>query len=68
MTISHLQILYENVIKEVKLSFQFVFNRSIINKILDSIVAPYRIAYQNIINELIEIILKYQSTHNLSID
>ena len=68
MTISHLQILYENVIKEVKLSFQFVFNTSIINKILDSIVAPYGIACQNTINELIEIILKYQSTHNLSID
>ena len=62
----HIKMLRENVIKEIGLGFQFVFDKSIINKLPDAVVTPYGVACQSTINDLMELITKYRPTHNLS--
>jgi len=59
-------MLRENVMKEVSLGFQFVFDKSIINKIPDSVVTPYEVACQSTINDFMELVTKYRPTHDLS--
>ena len=39
-TLSHLDMLRSNVEKEIKLGYQFVFDKSIINNIPNSVVPP----------------------------
>ena len=62
--LNHLQMLHDNVIKEVNWGYQFVFDKSIINCMPDSAVAPYSVAYQSIIDDKRSIVIKHRPMHN----
>ena len=62
----HIEMPRENAIKEIGLGFQFAFDKSIINKIPDAVATPYGAACQSTINDLIELVIKYRPTHDLS--
>ena len=64
----HLDMLRENIRKEIKLGFQFIFDKSIINNMPDLVVSPCSIAFQTTIDDQLNLITKYLPTHNLSVD
>ena len=58
----------DQVQKEVKLGFHFTFDQSIMDITPNTVVAPYGIAYQQTINDNMEIVTKFRPAHDQSID
>ena len=63
-----LDTLQKNIKKYVECGYQFPCDPGIINTIPNSVSSPYVIATQNTFNELLKIILKYRTDHDLIIE
>ena len=64
----HINILLSQVKKDTSIGFYFLFHPSLINDMPYLVLSHYSIIFQLVLDKFNNLILKFYSTHNLSLD